>query len=497
MYPHPRFIYIIFILIPQYIVDKNRLAILLFLVLLNILAAFSQPLSIFVDEGQYLLVSKKMLDGWIPYRDIVENKPLGMYLSLMPAVVLGDGDFVKLRLFGALVVSLTSFLIFLIGEGIKDRKTGLLGAVIFILLEAFPPFSGYNLITEPMANLFIAGFFYVLISSRLDYSSALPLGVLAAAACSIRQTSVLVFIPFAFAFLHSSKLERKKILLLFTAGGLLVGAPILVYLLLSSALGDAIYWCFLVLIRLGGSSLEAKLRTLYVFLLFFFPFVFFAFFTLRDASGKIKIVWLWLLSSFVLIQVGYTHLHNYLFIIPPVSILAAMGIWSGGFKRSRNAVKKAVLEGARIIMFLLIVFVLIIELGSINEVQKDRTVYLAQATMEEEHEVSSFVHSNTNSSEGIFVFRTDAEVYYLSDRKPVTKMTFFFLDYLAMMGNSEMEELILHPLEQHKPRYFVLNAADFEMFGDTRNYVTVKEYLDSRYEPVKRSGPLEVYERKG
>lgn len=60
--------------------DKNRLAILLFLVLLNILAAFSQPLSIFTDEGQYLLISKKMLDGWVPYRDIVENKPLGMYI---------------------------------------------------------------------------------------------------------------------------------------------------------------------------------------------------------------------------------------------------------------------------------------------------------------------------------------------------------------------------------------------------------------------------------
>lgn len=187
---------------------------------MNILAAFSQALSIFVDEGQYLLVSKKMLDGWVPYRDIIENKPIGMYISLIPAVLLCGKDFVKLRLFGVFIVSLTSFLIFLIGERVKDKKAGLLGALVFILIESFPNLYGYNLLTEPIANLFIAALFYMIICAELGYPGALVIGALTAASCSVKQTSLFVFIPLAFVFMHASrKLDRKKLLLSFLIGG--------------------------------------------------------------------------------------------------------------------------------------------------------------------------------------------------------------------------------------------------------------------------------------
>ncbi len=103
--------------------NKNTALVLLLFIVLNILSAFYQPFSksFSVDEGQYILIAKKMLDGWVPYRDIVDNKPLGMYLSLIPAVLLGGKDMVKLRLYGALIASLTSFLIFLIGEKVKNK----------------------------------------------------------------------------------------------------------------------------------------------------------------------------------------------------------------------------------------------------------------------------------------------------------------------------------------------------------------------------------------
>lgn len=476
--------------------EKSTFAAFLFLLLLNVIIALSQPLAIFVDEGQYLLISKKMVEGWVPYRDIVENKPIGMYISLIPAVLLCGNDFVKLRLYGALIVGVTSFLVFLIGSKTKGRAAGLLAALIFICIATFPDFYGYNLMTEPFANLFIAALFYLLLKGELDSKRALLIGILTAAACSVKQTSVFVFIPLAFVFLYCNG-NRKRILLTFLVGGCIVAIPILLYLALNSALSDAAYWTFLYLIRLRGSSIESKLQTFVGFSFLFFPFILASFLSLLELSKDKKLVWLWLLSSLILVQVGYAWPHNYLFVAPPLSILAAAGMCGGQKKKhKKDEVWEPIINGIRIILFLSILLLVVSELSMMSEISRNGSTYSTYPSWEEQQEVSEFISSHTSREEGIFVFRNNAEIYYLSDRKAVTRMTFFFSDDFAMMNESEMNEFIIWPLEESKPRYFVFNAADFNAFEKIRNSMIVKEYLDSEYELVKKSGPLEVYERK-
>lgn len=474
-------------------VNRKIFFIFILLNLLSILAALSQPLSIFVDEGQYLLIAKKMLDGWVPYRDIVENKPLGMYLSLIPAVLLCGRDFVKLRLFGAFVVSFTSFFIFLIGEKVRDWKAGLLGAVIFILLEAFPGFFGYNLLSEPMANLFIAAFFYLLISNSSKLSKWMLMGILAASACSIKQTAVFIFIPLAFVLIRSRRELRGRFILSFMLGIGVVLLPMLLYLFLNSALDEAVRWTFFSLLQLGGSSLQSKLETFFIFSFLFFPFILSSLMSLMNMSEMEKLIWVWLLSSIIFVQIGYAWFHNYLFVFPAVSLLAAMGLLNSG----GVVVKKhIIMRGVSITVCLGMMVVFLCEVVMTAWVAEEGRLYKFHASWWEQEAVSSFIATHTEKGERIFVFRNDAEVYYLSERDPVGRMTFFFWDYFASMDENQMREFIFEPLEEHKPGYVVFNSADFSAFEKVDNSVAVKRYIDERYEYVMSSGPLEVYRRK-
>ncbi|MCX6776215.1 MAG: glycosyltransferase family 39 protein [Candidatus Micrarchaeota archaeon] len=468
--------------------EKSTFAVFLFLLLLNVIIALSQPLAIFVDEGQYLLISKKMIEGWVPYRDIVENKPIGMYISLIPAVLLCGNDFVKLRLYGALIVGVTSFLVFLIGSKTTGRAAGLLAALIFICIAAFPSLYGYNLITEPVVNLFVVALFYVLLKEKLNSERALLIGILTAAACSVRQTSVFVFLPLAFAFLYyNGKTDKKRILLSFLAGGAVITIPILLYLTLNSALGDAFYWTFLHLIRLGGSDTESKLQTVGAYSLLFLPFVLASFLSLLELSKEKKVVWLWLLGSLILVQVGYAWSHNYILLAPPFSILAADGI-AGAVRKGRNEFVKTFLRGVRIALFLTMLLVFL-EFNIIRESKY-------YPSWQEQKQISDFIANHTNRSEGIFVFRNNAEIYYLSDREPVGRMSFFFGGYFEMMDEKELKEFVFGPLEEKKPRYFVFNAADFAAYRDFKNSNAVRDYMLENYVYVTGAGPLEVYERK-
>jgi 4-amino-4-deoxy-L-arabinose transferase-like glycosyltransferase len=471
--------------------NRNNAWVLLLLIVLNILLTFYQPFSknFTVDEGQYLLIAKKMLDGWVPYRDIVNDKPLGLYLSLIPAVLLGGKDIVRLRLYGALIGSLTPLLIFLIGERLKNRWAGLISAFAYMLIGIFPGFGGYLFITEPIANLFLVASFYILLFRKKTYSNFFLVGALATIACSIRQTCIFVFIPIIFGFIcYGKRTDRKKTIAAFLMGMGVIAIPMLLYLTLNSALWDAVYWCVYAPIRFGrGFGLEDKVETFGSFLSFFYPLILFAVVTLWDMTRERKLLWLWLLSAFLMAQVSYSLLHNYLVLGPPLSILAAIG-GAELYERSRGKSRFAnVYRGILIFLSASTILLIFFELYTIAAIWKTKDIY------GEQWAVSEYISSHTSKDDGIFVFMDDPFIYYISEREPVTKMTFFWIEFLHYANDSEKNEYIFAPLEKSKPKYFVMEPL---IYGNDSSVLPVRRYLDENYTHVNDWGIFQLYERK-
>lgn len=115
--------------------------------------AFGNPV-VHVDEEFYFLTAQRMLDGALPYVDIWDRKPIGLFLIYLPAAAFGPVLGLWIYQIMALAsVVLTAMLILRLAAHAGWQKGGLVAALLYILMLGFgdgqsgqaPVF--YNLIT--------------------------------------------------------------------------------------------------------------------------------------------------------------------------------------------------------------------------------------------------------------------------------------------------------------------------------------------------------------
>ena len=475
--------------------DRKDLGIFLFIFLLNLVLVFCQPLYsvILTDEGQYLLLSKKMIDGWVPYRDIIENKPLGMYISMIPAVLLCGKDIAKLRIYTSLMVSLTIFFTYLIGKKLENWKIGLLAATMMAFITAFPGLNGYTVMTDMVANLFIVPMFYCLICLELTPFVVFLIGLLFAAACSVRQTSILMIIPIVFVYYSSKKrFKHIKTIAVFAVGMAIIFIPMLLYLLANSALYDAVYWVFISqLIGVAGTwSTAYKISNLIMLGILFLPFILLTVVGLIGIRRKYYVIILWFLCSFTIAQITYTYWHNYLFVIPPFSIFAAVGV--GNIIKLADKLRGGL--GRSIFIGIITFFVLIFSMFLVAEISLMGGI--RYSSWEEQTGISNYIRANSQPDDRIFVFGVNSEVYYLSDRDPATRMSFFG-GYTCNMSKGEADEFIFGPISRQSTKYFIINHPNIvDMCGnESKVEREVMTYVNSTYIYAGFWGPLEIYKR--
>jgi hypothetical protein len=112
-------------------IDLKRAAIALLLVAIVVRwRTFGNPV-IHIDEQFYLLVGGRMLHGAIPYVDIWDRKPIGLFLLYAQFHRFGSG--VLASQIGALVsVWLTALLLFAMGRRIAPPAGALAGAILYV-----------------------------------------------------------------------------------------------------------------------------------------------------------------------------------------------------------------------------------------------------------------------------------------------------------------------------------------------------------------------------
>jgi 4-amino-4-deoxy-L-arabinose transferase-like glycosyltransferase len=115
--------------------------------------AFGNPV-VHVDEEFYFYTAQRMLDGALPFVDIWDRKPIGLFLIYLPAAVFGPVLGLWLYQLMALAsVVLTALLIVRLAEHAGWGKGGLVAALLYLFMLGFgdgqsgqaPVF--YNLIT--------------------------------------------------------------------------------------------------------------------------------------------------------------------------------------------------------------------------------------------------------------------------------------------------------------------------------------------------------------
>ncbi len=99
--------------------------------------AFGNPV-VHVDEEFYLLTAQRMLEGALPYVDIWDRKPIGLFLIYLPAAALGP--WVGLWVYQAMALAsvvLTALLIMRLAERSGWGQGGLVAGLLYLFMLGF------------------------------------------------------------------------------------------------------------------------------------------------------------------------------------------------------------------------------------------------------------------------------------------------------------------------------------------------------------------------
>lgn len=115
------------------------------------------------DEGEYAYAGQLILNGVPPYKEIYSMKFPGVYYFYSLFLWIFGNSSEAIRIGSLLVNLLSSFLIFKIGEQLRNRITAIFATIGFIALSAAPRFHGLIANTEHFVNLFVIAAAFCLI----------------------------------------------------------------------------------------------------------------------------------------------------------------------------------------------------------------------------------------------------------------------------------------------------------------------------------------------
>lgn len=112
--------------------DRWIVALLTAAALLIRLPHFGDP-AFTIDEQFYLLVGERMLHGALPYVDIWDRKPIGLFLIYAAARLLGGAGFWQYQILATLFAAVTAFLIYRIGRIATSQGPALVAGLLYLL----------------------------------------------------------------------------------------------------------------------------------------------------------------------------------------------------------------------------------------------------------------------------------------------------------------------------------------------------------------------------
>ena len=540
--------------------EENTTAAVILLILTGLFCSHFLWVGLERDEGWYLLVTSKIIDGWLPYRDILADKPLGLDFTLLPFVILGGRSVVAIRCLTAIIIAFTSYITYLIGKRIMGFWCGLAAGLFSVILSFSPLLQAYTVKPVTLVNLVSALILLILFSSESTGKRNFLLGLLAGYAASIHQLSVWMIIPIIVGiYLQEKQESRFKSISIFSIGFLFIGVIILTYLIWQGIWTDAYYHMVLrnlePYIPLGlDDRLDVYNRVFNgIYAVLFLSLVGLAY---APKYARLILV-LWVISPLVAINVGPTfYPHHFKVFIPSLSILSGVGLVNltrffkelnkklnnldnhlnltfigvflivldliinllnmgdvGGFGRIDKLV---ILLGISIIIYkrfmgfegpssLRIFYVILaaylllglIPLTKIQEIKESGQAYENTLSYSETASVVSFLQSNTPKNDTIYVFPYEPQIYYLSGVDPIRPAEFVIKEFFIQASSKEFERVYITPIKNNKPKFIIFFRNNhYWDLVESSNGQRFLDFINQQYQVRFYLGRITILERK-
>lgn len=447
------------------------------------------------DEGTYFVIAREILQGKIYFADVVDTKPIGIFLILGLFIRFISSSIFMIRLFTALVVGLTAFAIYKISlyeQG--EQKPAIAAGVIYIFLLSVFSYFGVFINPELFYSLTTALAFYLFIRMR-NTGGFLLLGFLMGIGFILKYVvlfDLAAWLLFYFITTLLRKDRKEKWNVFFRCATACFGfmIPFVAVVIYYSQVGHLEeFWFY----TFGVTSRIPVERTFLKTIIFigdfhlrFLPVAFFFYYALfRTRGGQIKplithgliITWC-LMVLLAVVLPGKPFGHYFIQLMLPVSIVA------GRFFSDKMSKPLWI---KRIIGYptgLVIIFLLIS--GNVLMQKHD---YFDKPDYPEQ--VSEFLKPKLKPEDRIFTGNYHQVVYYLLDKDCPVKYV-----HRTLMCDMEHQSALKIDLPKEMN---ALMAMDFRFILMEKPYChePMNEHIRDNYILIKEiPGVVRIYERK-
>lgn len=199
---------------------------LLLMLTLIVRLPFVFPAVLNWDESTFVLMGQSIVDGYLPYVKLWDNKPPLAFAFYALVIALFGKDMLYIRLAGTLCVVVAAFFVYLLAYRLWDRRTGLIAAILCIVAISLLQ-TGQATMTEHVVLLPLLGAVYLLIRRNESVSAFFLIGMLMATATLVRLNMGFVAIMVGAYILATSVHARRSALPRIAAycfGGILIVA---------------------------------------------------------------------------------------------------------------------------------------------------------------------------------------------------------------------------------------------------------------------------------
>lgn len=454
------------------------------------------------DEGFYLVVATRLMEGGHLYVDVWDYKPIGVYLIYAAFLLLFGKSVTAITIGSALAVLATTLLLEAIGRRVFGRpRAGLYAAIVFpvsmLVLQANSANAENFFIICGAISMLLLGCHLARPADMAAHGrTAFLFGLVQGVALQIKLLTVFETAFLGLVFAGVVWTERRRLLDLaalcgsFLAGYLLPTLVSFGYFWSIGAFDEMVLAMFVSPKGYGSRNFGlhdplGSLWQIYLTARPYGPLLVVACVALaagmaaglRSPGRRLVPYWLalaWLLGAFASATfTGYFFGHYFIVFAPPLSLLAALGIdrlAGDGMARVARVGVAALVMAAPLYFY-----------------QADLRRRLADPLYDPAPAIAAEVRRLVPPGTPIFALNIDPEVYFLSDTVPATRFAFSWQisrESLVPLGIDAPAEI--RRLFERKPALVVASHA--YMRGQPAGLARIyRNFIEGAYEPVEIS----------